>query len=202
MPIRIRAQRHETSVVEPKDPHLAVSSGELFYFTMSESQFQSCQGNLFKRCDQRLTVKETTTHMTCSMAIYLNNHSQIDERCEFTLLLNDNEFYRWTPTPTCCQRSIWFGCNHVRMEDPCIFNVACCVLLSCHARVRSKRMMNVVGARPENCRWGEVSWLPPPPSSPSLWPPLIDCATGEHFNNRTLAVGSAWILHCALLCDK
>ena len=90
VPIRISNERNETSVIELKDPYLAVSSDKMFYFTMSESQFQSCQGNLFKRCDQGLAVKETT-HMTCSMAIFLNDHSQIKELCEFTLLLNDNE---------------------------------------------------------------------------------------------------------------
>ena len=90
VPIRISNERKETSVIELKDPYLAVSSDELFYFEMSESQFKSCQGNLFKRCDQGLAVKETT-HMTCSLAIFLNDHSEIEKLCEFTLLLNDDE---------------------------------------------------------------------------------------------------------------
>ena len=90
VPLRLSDSHNDESIILFDEPYLAISNDRMFYFTMSESEFKSCQGNVFKKCAKGLAVQEFT-HKICALAIFFNDAESVNKLCEFTLLKSKNE---------------------------------------------------------------------------------------------------------------
>ena len=85
IPIMLGDSGVDRSIIQFDEPYLAVSDDRLFFFTMTEAEYQFCQGNVFRRCSQGLAVQETD-HPNCALALFLDDTEKINQLCDFTLL--------------------------------------------------------------------------------------------------------------------
>ena len=61
VPIPLGANHSDKTFIEITKPYLAISFDNLFYMMLSESEYQFCTGNHFKRCNQALTMLESSS---------------------------------------------------------------------------------------------------------------------------------------------
>ena len=85
MPIPLAANRHEHSLINIVKPYIAISYDKLFYVSLTESEYQFCTGNQLKRCNQALSMQETS-HPDCALALFNDNANQISKLCKISLL--------------------------------------------------------------------------------------------------------------------
>ena len=85
VPIPLSAKQEERTVIEIEKPYLAISQDKLFYKLLSESEYQFCTGNCLKRCNQALTMKESSTS-NCALALFYDKPKSVAELCTVTLL--------------------------------------------------------------------------------------------------------------------
>lgn len=85
VPIVMSETRNELSLVNFDEPYIAISSDSLFYMMMSDSEFQSCQGNTLKRCTQGLAIREFS-RPNCALAMFLNDLENIQKLCDYKLI--------------------------------------------------------------------------------------------------------------------
>ena len=83
--IHLSAKQGERTVIEIEKPYLAISQDKLFYMLLSESEYQFCTGNHLKRCNQALTMKESSKS-NCALALFYDKPKSVAELCTVTLL--------------------------------------------------------------------------------------------------------------------
>ena len=86
VPIPLGADRKERSIVEMSKPYIAISHDNLFYIMLSESEYHFCTGNQLKRCNQALSMQETT-HPDCALALFNDQPKLVSKLCQINLLL-------------------------------------------------------------------------------------------------------------------
>ena len=86
VPIPLGADRKERSIVEMSKPYIAISHDNLFYIMLSESEYHFCTGNQLKRCNQALSMQETT-HPDCALALFNEQPKLVSKLCQINLLL-------------------------------------------------------------------------------------------------------------------
>ena len=85
VPIPLRANHSDKTFMEITKPYLAISFDNLFYMMLSEGEYQFCTGNHFKRCNQALTVLESSS-LDCALALFYDFPKIITELCQFTFV--------------------------------------------------------------------------------------------------------------------
>ena len=85
VPIPLSANQEERTVTEIEKPYLAIIQDKLFYMLLSKSEYQFCTGNHLKRCNQALTMKESSTS-NCALALFYDKPKSVAELCTVTLL--------------------------------------------------------------------------------------------------------------------
>ena len=85
VPIPLTADQSDRTIIEIQKPYLAISSDKLFYMLLSHSEYQFCTGNHFKRCNQALTMKESS-NPSCVLALFYDQPQPISKLCSVTFL--------------------------------------------------------------------------------------------------------------------
>ena len=85
VPIPLGANHSDKTFIEITKPYLAISFDNLFYMMLSESEYQFCTGNHFKRCNQALTMLESSSP-DCALALFYDLPKIITELCQFTFV--------------------------------------------------------------------------------------------------------------------
>ena len=80
VPIPVAADKEDKTIIDISKPYLAISSDSLFYMLLSESEYQFCTGNHFKRCNQALTMRESSKP-ECLMALFHDQPRSVAEQC-------------------------------------------------------------------------------------------------------------------------
>ena len=90
VPIPLGADHSDRSIIELPKPYLAISYDRLFYMLLSESEYQFCTGNHLKRCNQSLTMQETT-NPNYALALFYDQSKLISKLCPVTFLPKTNQ---------------------------------------------------------------------------------------------------------------
>ena len=61
-------------------PYLAVATDESYYVELSQTEYQSCTSNPFKKCPRSVTLKPMD-QPSCTLAVYLGTYSSIIDKC-------------------------------------------------------------------------------------------------------------------------
>ena len=75
VPIPLAANKQDRTIVEISKPYIAISYDKIFYMRLTENEYQFCTGTQLKRCNQALTMQETT-NPDCLLALY-NDHPKM-----------------------------------------------------------------------------------------------------------------------------
>ena len=85
VPISMSTNQDDRTIIDIDKPYLAISIDKLFYMSLSESEYQFCTGNHLKRCNQALTMKESSSP-SCALALFYDNPRSVAELCSVTFL--------------------------------------------------------------------------------------------------------------------
>ena len=61
-------------------PYLAVAMDDSYYVELSQTEYQSCISNPFKKCPRSVTLKPMD-QLSCTLAVYLGSYSDIIDQC-------------------------------------------------------------------------------------------------------------------------
>ena len=81
VPMPIGQNRNESTRIAVEKNYLAVSQNNNFYATLSDTEYEICAGNTYKRCDKLLIVKETL-NPDCMYALFIDNVKLISKLCK------------------------------------------------------------------------------------------------------------------------
>ena len=89
IPIPVAADKEDRTIIDILKPYLAISSDKLFYTLLSESEYQYCTGNHFKRCNQALTMIESS-NPNCLTALFYDQPRSVAQFCSVSYLPKSN----------------------------------------------------------------------------------------------------------------
>lgn len=80
VPMPIGHNRSESTRITVDKDYLAVSQNRRFYATLSETEYEICVGDTYKRCDKLLMVQETLKP-NCMYALFMDNVKLVAKLC-------------------------------------------------------------------------------------------------------------------------
>ena len=88
VPIPITHGRRDFTELSSNKPYVAISRDELFYVVMSKTEYEYCNGDEFKLCDQTFRMQPITVP-SCETALYFGHVENITKYCETHYVVPD-----------------------------------------------------------------------------------------------------------------
>ena len=143
VPIVIDDKRVETSKINVENNDLAISRNKMFYASLHEDQYQSCIGDMYKRCDHFMFTRNSDTP-SCEYALFKGNSEQVSNYCETSIFTDKIQSVVLTIEPSkyfiSSIEETWFqtcGNNMPVFMESCKH---CIIILPCGCGLKSNSM--------------------------------------------------------------